>query len=57
MAQKKLAEKIINSKFKIITSSPTEIINTTAELISKGKLLGQFLITLKQDQGRLEIDL
>ena len=41
--QKKLAEKIINSKFKIITSSPTEIINTTAELISKGKVVGTIL--------------
>ncbi len=41
--QKKLAGKIINSKFQIISSNPSEIINIAAELIKDGKVIGTIL--------------
>ena len=41
--QKKLARKIINSKFKIISSNPQDNIKVVSELISKGKVIGTIL--------------
>ena len=42
-SQKKLARKIINSKFKIISSNPKESVSIACELIKKGKVIGVIL--------------